>query len=58
MALLINGIALSIVGASGIAGAQPTPAQQNAIRQNCRSDFMAHCSGVTPGGAEALACLQ
>jgi hypothetical protein len=38
--------------------AQPTQAQQSAIRSNCRSDFMANCSGVTPGGAEALQCLQ
>ena len=38
--------------------AQPTQAQQSAIRSNCRSDFMANCSGVTPGGADALHCLQ
>lgn len=37
---------------------QPTPAQADAIRSACRSDFMANCSGVTPGGADALACLQ
>ena len=55
---LVNGIALLIACASGIAAAQPTAAQQNAIRQSCRSDFMSHCSGVTPGGSEALACLQ
>jgi hypothetical protein len=40
------------------AAAQVTSAQQSAIRSNCRSDFMSHCSGVTPGGKEALACLQ
>lgn len=38
--------------------AAPTAAQQNAIKQACRSDFMAKCSGVTPGGKDALACLQ
>lgn len=38
--------------------AQATSSQQAAIRAACRSDFMANCSGVTPGGAEALACLQ
>lgn len=38
--------------------AQPTAAQQNALKQNCRNDFMAHCAGVQPGGAEALTCLQ
>src|SRR4051812_45139028 len=37
---------------------QPTPDQANAIRQSCRSDFMANCSGVQPGGADAMACLQ
>lgn len=40
------------------APAQPSAAQQNAIKQNCRNDFMAHCSGVQPGGAEALTCLK
>jgi len=38
--------------------AQPSAAQQNAIKQNCRNDFMAHCAGVQPGGAEALNCLK
>ncbi len=36
---------------------QPTPAQQNAIRASCRSDFIANCSGIQPGGREALECL-
>jgi hypothetical protein len=37
---------------------KPTPQQQSAIRAACRSDFMSHCSSVTPGGAAALQCLQ
>lgn len=37
---------------------QPTQAQANAIRSACPSDFRANCSGVQPGGAAALACLQ
>jgi Cysteine rich repeat len=37
---------------------KPTAAQTSAIRSACRSDFMSHCSGVQPGGAEALQCLQ
>jgi hypothetical protein len=37
---------------------QPTEAQKSAIRANCRSDFMANCSGVQPGGRDALQCLQ
>jgi hypothetical protein len=36
----------------------PTNAQRNAIKSSCRSDYMAHCSSVQPGGAEALQCLQ
>ncbi|RZM91888.1 hypothetical protein CWO91_40770, partial [Bradyrhizobium genosp. SA-3] len=35
----------------------PTEAQKSAIRSACRSDFMAHCSSVTPGGVEAYQCL-
>jgi len=40
------------------ASAAPTEAQKSAIRAACRSDFMANCSGVQPGGAEALQCLK
>lgn len=36
----------------------PTDAQKSAIRSACRSDYQAHCSSVTPGGVEALQCLQ
>ncbi|UFW49244.1 MULTISPECIES: hypothetical protein [Bradyrhizobium] len=35
----------------------PTEAQKSAIRSACRSDFMAHCASVTPGGVEAYQCL-
>jgi hypothetical protein len=37
---------------------QPSQSQISAIRSNCRSDYMAHCSSVPPGGAESLNCLQ
>ena len=37
---------------------EPTPDQQSAIRSNCRSDFMANCSGVPRGGKEAMQCLK
>ena len=40
------------------AAQQPSPAQRDAIRSTCRSDFIANCSGVQPGGKEAFACLQ
>ncbi|MBB4219158.1 hypothetical protein FHT79_006388 [Rhizobium sp. BK212] len=49
----------AVVLFAGVASAQaPTEEQRNAIRAECRSDFMAQCSGVTPGGMEALTCLQ
>lgn len=48
----------AIAALSGVANAQVTSAQQSAMRSSCRSDFMSHCSGVTPGGKDALACLQ
>ncbi len=37
---------------------QPTQAQQNAIRQNCRSDYQSYCSAVPTGGQASLQCLQ
>src|SRR5580700_11876202 len=36
---------------------QPTEAQRDAIRAACRSDFVANCSGVQPGGKGAFECL-
>jgi hypothetical protein len=36
----------------------PTEAQREAIRSDCRNDYMAHCASVPPGGAESLLCLQ
>jgi len=35
----------------------PSEAEKAAIGAACRSDFMANCSSVTPGGKEALECL-
>jgi len=37
---------------------QPSAAQQSAVRQNCRSDYMSYCSSVPPGGAASVQCLQ
>jgi len=37
--------------------AQPTEAQKEAVKSACRSDFIAHCSSVQPGGEAALQCL-
>jgi hypothetical protein len=36
----------------------PSDAQRAAIRSACRSDYIAHCSSVPPGGIESLQCLQ
>lgn len=35
----------------------PTQAQKDAVKANCRSDYMRRCSSVPPGGAESLECL-
>lgn len=55
------GLAVAFMLTLGLAFAQaqqPTSAQTSAIRANCRSDFMANCSGVQPGGKDALECLK
>lgn len=52
--------ALAAAIASAVANpsfAQPTEAQKEAVKSACRSDFMAHCSSVQPGGEAALQCL-
>jgi len=55
-------LALSTVAAIGAAGdafaQNPSQTQINAMRQSCRSDYMAHCSSVPTGGAPALNCLK
>lgn len=53
-----NFVGLCLMLYAGAAAAQPSAEQQNAIRSNCRSDFMSNCSSVQPGGSEALQCLQ
>ena len=37
---------------------KPSSAKAAAIRNACRSDYMARCAGVPPGGAAALGCLK
>jgi hypothetical protein len=51
-------VATLFATATGAFAQAPTEAQKSAIRSACRSDFMAHCSSVTPGGVEAYQCLQ
>jgi hypothetical protein len=50
-------LALPIATAAPTA-AQPSPEQIATMRQACRADFITHCSGVQPGGREALQCLE
>jgi hypothetical protein len=51
--LALFGVLLPVQSAK----AQPSPAEVEAIRGACRSDFISHCKGVQPGGREALECL-
>jgi hypothetical protein len=51
-------LAFPIAMADPMAAQQPSPGQIATLRQACRSDFIAHCSGVQPGGREALQCLE
>ena len=46
-----------LVAAPALAQA-PSQAQRDAIKFQCRSDYMAHCSSVPPGGEASLQCLQ
>lgn len=36
----------------------PSQAQRDAIKKQCRSDYIAHCSSIPPGGEASLECLQ
>jgi outer membrane biosynthesis protein TonB len=57
-AYALTGAALLSFGTALAQAQTPNKAQQDAIRSNCRSDFMRNCSSVTPGGREALECLM
>jgi len=45
------------IAAPGFAQA-PSQAQRDAIKSQCRSDYIAHCSSIPPGGEASLQCLQ
>lgn len=51
-------LAFGIALATPALAQAPSDAQRAAIKSNCRSDYMAHCSSVPPGGAASLQCLQ
>lgn len=53
--LLAAGFFVIIDSASAQA---PSQAQRDAIKTQCRSDYIAHCSSVPPGGEASLECLQ
>jgi len=56
---LVPWLSLSAVLVAAPALAQaPSQAQRDAIKSQCRSDYMAHCSCVPPGGEASLQCLQ
>jgi hypothetical protein len=58
IARLAAGSAIALSFLAGHAGAQVSTAQKEAVKANCRGDFISHCRGVTPGGADALNCLR
>jgi len=51
-------ISASLVNLAPAFSQAPTQAQRDAIKSECRSDYMAHCSSVPPGGEASLQCLQ
>jgi hypothetical protein len=54
-ALLVTAISMTATPAFSQA---PSDAQRAAIKSQCRSDYMAHCSSIPPGGEASLQCLQ
>src|SRR5438552_4011264 len=53
----LSGAAIWATAAPAFAHA-PSQAQRDAIKSQCRSDYIAHCSSVPPGGEASLQCLQ
>jgi hypothetical protein len=51
-------MAAALAGAAPAFSQAPSQAQRDAIKSQCRSDYMAHCSSVPPGGEASLQCLQ
>src|SRR6478609_3067883 len=52
-------LVVAILATPAPASAQaPSQAQRDAIKSQCRSDYIAHCSSVPPGGEASLQCLQ
>ena len=51
-------VAVTAMFATAAFAQAPSQAQRDAIKSQCRSDYMAHCSSVPPGGEASLQCLQ
>src|SRR6266850_6203236 len=51
-------LAAAAILATAASAQAPSQAQRDAIKSQCRSDYMAHCSSVPPGGEASLQCLQ
>ena len=52
---LIMTLSMSFVSQAIAQG--PSEAQREAVKAQCRSDYMAHCASVPPGGEASLQCL-
>ena len=51
-------VAALLAAAAPALAQAPSQAQRDAIKSQCRSDYMAHCASVPPGGEASLQCLQ
>src|SRR5690349_5529297 len=51
-------LAFGIAATTPVFAQAPSEAQREAIKSQCRSDYIAHCSSVPPGGEASLQCLQ
>jgi len=49
---------LAAFSAAAAVAQSPTNAQKAALRSACPADFRTHCAGVSPGGMNALVCLE
>ncbi len=56
--LLVFAVAVLLSASAETKAQQPSQAQINTVRSACRSDYIAHCASIPPGGKPALQCLQ
>ena len=53
---LVMAALMSVVAAPAVAQG-PSEAQREAIKADCRNDYIAHCSSIPPGGEASVQCL-